>query len=492
MVVETSLLEQISKLMHDGRYSEASKEFVEIADALEGETKLQNFIFSCEDLSGNLLGRRQEHEVYPNLSKNIELIECAFRNFKLEYFFFLRNKSDWLHSVYKQNVKYRSDFSSFPQFREFVQFDGGWRQVVQASKDLVGDRLHLIPYSKDDGDTVVERFRHHVPCLAKLNHNIRLDYQANVSPSDDQVRLFELVNRSTCSEVARQECRDLLLNRTGDENIQICDIRSIDRFNGAIIPDNYESRFFSPLLSRALRRVHSQKQIDVMPDDFSTIQRMRFLLVDGPDKLPETGRQKMEDQVEILRFRFRGFPYACFLLGLSISYLRRETEYTAKASRLFQYLWMTEFRLLLCVLPTRWLISSLQTFMEFGVSENQRRIGGSGYFFSNMLKIYEAERALEGLESDSIYPNVVPSTKPGVVDLDQFPLGGTDLMLNTVALLFEVSSHDPVAGRVLQEILARVKKQNSVFSRMDQSRLFHDIDIHPFTNCWSFFEKPSK
>jgi len=157
----------------------------------------------------------------------------------------------------------------------------------------------------------------------------------------------------------------------------------------------------------------------------------------------------------------------------------------------FQELWTDEYPLLLTLLPTRWIISSFQTFMEHGSNAMQGQIGASFYYFSNLLKAYEAERSLDGLPADSVYPHTRPETPMGFWGMDRFRLGGSDLMLNTLALLLELSAKDPVAGHPAQEFLLRLKSSHTLFSRMDQSRKHHKVDIPQFANCWSFFEDPA-
>ena len=146
--------------------------------------------------------------------------------------------------------------------------------------------------------------------------------------------------------------------------------------------------------------------------------------------------------------------------------------------------------MLLGCLPTRWLISTFQTFLDHGANEAQRQIGAAAYFLTNVLKAYEAERALDGLPPGSTYPSATPTTQSGFVGMDRFKLGGTDLLLNTNALLLELAAQDDLAGRVVQEFMLRTKASDSIFSRMDHSRIAHGVDIPQFANCWSFFEDP--
>jgi hypothetical protein len=245
------------------------------------------------------------------------------------------------------------------------------------------------------------------------------------------------------------------------------------------------------LWSRVEQRMQRQDQANLMPDADCDLVPYRTRIVEAPEALPDGGRARMENQARILAYRLRGLPETCHLLALAISYLRRNTDHTAHASTLFQRLWAEEHALLLGLLPTRWLVSAFQTFMEHGVNDAQRMIGAGGYFFANTLKLYEAERALDGLAPDATYPHAEPATKSGFAGLDRFRLGGTDLMLNTTATLLEIAARDATAGRVVQEFMLRLKASHSAFSRMDRSRIAHGIDVPQFADCWSFFEKPA-
>jgi len=246
------------------------------------------------------------------------------------------------------------------------------------------------------------------------------------------------------------------------------------------------------LWTRVTWRAPAESQTNLMPDPFGDLSdyRLRTIGVDGD--LPDVGRERMEDQAVILRHRLKGLPETCYLLGLAISYLRRNTGHEGHASQLFQRLWTDEYPILLGFLPTRWIISTFQTFMDHGVNEDQRAIGAAGFFMTNTLKMYEAERALEGLPSDNTYANTTPVTKPGFWGLDRYGVGGTDMLLNTNALFLELAAKEPLAGRVAQEFLLRVKKYDTAYSRMDNSRIKHQIDKPPFSDCWSFFEPPKK
>ena len=155
-------------------------------------------------------------------------------------------------------------------------------------------------------------------------------------------------------------------------------------------------------------RVSASLQTNLMPPVDTDLRSLRTVLVKGSAQFPEGGREKMENQTKILEYRFQGLPQICYLLGLTISYLRRDTDHTDHARQLFHRLWAEEYPMLLAVLPTRWLISTFQTFMDHGLNENQRSIGTAAFFFCNLMKAYEAERAFETQPADAIYPNATP------------------------------------------------------------------------------------
>jgi hypothetical protein len=141
---------------------------------------------------------------------------------------------------------------------------------------------------------------------------------------------------------------------------------------------------------------------------------------------------------------------------------------------------------------TRLLISTLQTFLDHGENEAQRMVGSTGFFYGNIMKIYEGERAIEGLEQDAVYKSTTPQTSYRFRGLDRYSVGSTDLLLNTNAMALDLARRDDVAGIVLFELLLRVKASANVFTRMDRTRQEHDIAVEGFTDTWSFYEPPAR
>ncbi len=463
--------------------SRCSAELAAICDAVPGDC-----LISSEDFAGDLPGRTARRRIYPRLWQNLNVLQDAFPGCRVRFYFFCRKPEAWLRSAYVQLLKHRLKFRSFDGYRTFLNgIEELWDETLQKPRTRLGADFVEIAYHEGPEFSAVTALLDAVTGETGLFTTPADTPRPNAAPSDAIVRLMEQINGSSASTEAKRNAKNLLTNGAVAE----------PQGEPAAVPPDAVARpdWLSPdlagLWSRVEKRVIAQEQPNLLPDPQGDLVRFRTRIVEASEEFPEGGRHNMENQARILAYRFRGLPETCRLLAMTISYLRRNTDHTAHASILFQRLWAEEHALLLGLLPTRWLISSFQTFMDHGTNEAQRVIGAGAYFFANTLKLYEAERALDGLPPDSTYPHTVPATKNGFNGLDRFRLGGTDLMLNTNALLLEIAAGDDRAGRVVQEFMLRLKAAHSAFSRMDHSRIVHGIDIPQFANCWSFFDKPS-
>jgi hypothetical protein len=485
--VDSPAIARISDLLRRNRLSELSDDLGQLASIFQSVPG--DCIISCEDLSGDLPGRSNHPVPYPKLYRNINAVSKLLPDFHCKFYFFVRNPDDWIESAYVQLLKYRTTFTSLPSYREFLRIEDLWDKTLEKARSKLNSDFVEIPYREGVHFSSVQSLlqvvlgSETVPELPKYNS------RANASPSDDIVSILEAINTSGASNEAKRLAKKRLLepSSTRPSDGAMMHFPNWQTPNG---PPKWLSPELDALWRRVEQRVYEQEQPNLLPDPLGNLSDLNSRLVVASEDFPEGGRQDIENQARILRYRFRGLPETCYLLALSISYLRRRTAHTEHAAFLFQRLWEEEYELLLGILPTRWLISSFQTFLDHGANEAQRLIGASAYFYSNTLKAYEAERAFEGLLPENTYPNSVPVTKSGFMGMDRFKLGGTDLLLNTNALLLELAAHDERAGRVVQEFLVRTKFSHSIFSRMDQSRIRHEVEIPGFSNCWSFFEPP--
>lgn len=222
-----------------------------------------------------------------------------------------------------------------------------------------------------------------------------------------------------------------------------------------------------------------------------------FAEFDNPVARPEgpvhegTLRRDIHVQDRRLRREFRGLPELALLNALTIAYLRRSTDQTAKARTLFFRLWAERADDLAPHLTPRWLVSTLRTFQEHGETDDQRLIGATGSLYGYMMRIYESERAMAGASPDDRYvTNDVPKGTFGFPDLATTSVKDNDSMSHVHTLLMHHSLLDAGAGRVLEELLTRSYQAPNVFRRADDHRArLLGQDARHQSSHWSFFQK---
>lgn len=448
-------------------------------------------LISCGDLCGDLPGKSNKRRPYPKLFENINVIRKQFAEFQCKFYFFLRSPASWTPSVYAELSKRGSRFKSLGEFSSFLFTQNLWDETLRKARNKLNGNFVEIAYQEEKDFSPENALLVAVLGADKVPHIPQESTPSIQLSSETLVPLIKAVDQSSASSGAKRLAKEWLQSGADIDPMDADNMR-LPKWPTQVVEPPWLSPELKSLWERTRGRVIHQDQPNFLPVPYCDLAESRTRLIEASDQFPSGGRTEMENQVRILKYRFRGLPETCFLLGLSISYLRRNTNHTAHAAFLFQRLWNEEYAILLGTLPTRWLISTFQTFLDHGANEAQRRIGSAAYFLSNILKAYEAERALDGLSSDGIYPNTKPTTQSGFPGMDRFNLGGTDLMLNTNALLLELAVQDDNVGRVVQEFMLRTKASDSIFSRMDQSRIEHGIDNPQFSNCWSFFEDPRK
>ncbi|MEM1159555.1 MAG: hypothetical protein AAGJ28_01355 [Pseudomonadota bacterium] len=448
-------------------------------------------LVSCEDLAGHLPGRSGVRHCYPGLWGSLNHLRKAFPKDDVRFYFFLRSPDAWLHSAYVQNLKHRTRFRSYDKYLEFLRgTEDLWDKVIERPAGRLGEHFITINYAEGPEFSAPHALVQAIAGEDAANAMPPAPARPNSAPSDVVIRLLEKANRSGASPQMVHAAKQSIVNGTvhAEPIAPAPDTARPDWPTDRTRPD-WLSPELEALWGRVERRIPTQQQSNLMPALACDLVALRRQPVSGEEALPEVERLRMENQIRILNFRLRDQPQTCHLLAMVISYLRRGTEHTAHASHLFQRLWAEEYPVLLGFLETRWLISVLQTFMEHGVTDAQRVTGAAGFLFANTLKLYEAERALDGLAGDATYRNLTPATPSRFWGLDRLRVGGSDMALNTTAHLLELAAREERAGRVLQELLVRVKRYHTAFSRMDRTRAKHGVEEAQFADCWSFFEK---
>ncbi|WP_143040483.1 hypothetical protein [Rhodobacter sp. 24-YEA-8] len=438
-------------------------------------------ILSQEDFAGDLFGRTNTTQVYPTLVKNIRIMSRIFARHRPVFVFFRREEKEWLRSCYAQHLRYQAKFSRFEDFSAAVT-DFRWEDLTAKLEETFPGTVFIEEYRRAP-DHGVTRLLFHAGFQALPQGFDCSAMVQNLSLPAETLARLERLNRFADNSRLLPVYKDRLLaaDRAGAPG------GGDPAWPPAPQPD---VPGLSALARRAAERVGAPEQVaDILPGPDADLAALGASQMAADAEMLQVSRSDMRDQADILRYHFRGRSELAWTLGLTISYLRRDTQLNDKARDLFHRIWREEGKNLAAELSTRWLISSLQTFLDHGRSEAQRLIGGIGYFYANMMKIYEGERAIEGHETNAVYPGSEAQTKNGFRGMDRYSLGGTDLLLNTNALALSYAAADPVAGLILEELLLRVKHSHSVFSRNDQSRAELGVSRPGFTNTWTFFDE---
>ena len=476
---------------HDAAISLAREDFETAEEQLKAISKSisnlkeSHVILSQEDFSGELIGRSRRRQIYPRLTKNMRILSRALRPHRVRFAFFKRAEQDWLRSCYHQHLKFRTRFSDFSDFEAFYGAGFSWEEKLTKPRETFGDRLIEIPYETSPSSGIEHLLAATGVSIDATEFRCRTAVK-NSSPNTSVLDLLERVNALSDFKETAWFTKSLIMNG----------------WQSSAPPT--ESETFGPwppkrstaspcalpaLRERVDKRVDHHSVEDLLPDEQVDLYQLAFEYLPKEAELPDLPRSDMRNQYKILEYHLRGKSRLAHLNGLAISYLRRDTPFTEKARGLFHRVWREQGVLLINELSTRWLISTLQTFLDHGANASQRKIGATGYFYGNLMKIYEGERSLEGLEQDGTYKETDPQTKNKFRGLDRYHVGGSDLLLNTNALALEIALEDPVAGIVLQEFLLRVKSSGNVFTRHDKTRQKKGVSVPGFEDTWSFFEE---
>ncbi|MEP1611196.1 MAG: hypothetical protein ABJL72_04660 [Roseobacter sp.] len=464
-------------------FDSAEEQICRLSTAIS-DLKADTVILSQEDFCGPFIGRSAKRNIYPKLTKNLRILSRALRPHRVTFVFFVRSEKEWLLSSYHQHLKYRTRFYRFQDFAEFYEHAFSWDAKLAKPREAFGESFVTIPY-KEDAFWGIQNLLATVPAASFNPLELPPPQIANVSPSAVHIRYLERINElSEFKETAWFSKSVLLKNQTLSSGKN----KTPDLPDWPPKPTKTQICSLPKLRERSKMRVSKQLIEDILPGIDTDIEPLLHQRLPKNIDMPQVHRADIHNQSLILNYHLRGKSALNHLNALCISYLRRDTEHTAKARTLFHRIWREHGVVLVNELSTRWLLSTLQTFLDHGENEAQRTIGATGFFYGNMIKIYEGERAIEGNTADAVYIGVQAQTQNQFQGLDRYQVGGTDMMLNTNALALEIAQRDPVAGFVLQEFLLRVKSAETVFSRHDRTRKIFGINNIEFQNVWAFYE----
>lgn len=186
--------------------------------------------------------------------------------------------------------------------------------------------------------------------------------------------------------------------------------------------------------------------------------------------MPDTRLSHYKRKLWQLRRDLEGKSELAVLNADLIVHLRRAT-YPAHAPALFRRVWAEQGKTLMEELSSRWLISSIITFGDFGDTEAQRRIGLSLNVLFSLMKLYEFERFSSGLGADELFRQKRKRGSKLPLGMLDFGIDGGGLDYNLLAPIWKAALEEPVVGPLACHLLDRLNADPSnLFRRLQGMR----------------------
>lgn len=171
-----------------------------------------------------------------------------------------------------------------------------------------------------------------------------------------------------------------------------------------------------------------------------------------------------------LQLEFIGQSELCFYHTVLIVLLRRGYE-VCQTFALFDNLWQQQSAYLFEQLSLRWLVSAIDTFVDFSDNPLRQAILMNAVSLINTLKIYETQLFLLTDNRQPRLPRVdaLTSKHQGLYDgLTFFRLGSDDTLAQMRGRFERFAKQDKFATQFLLVIFARLHKTPSAFNMIKQ------------------------
>lgn len=176
----------------------------------------------------------------------------------------------------------------------------------------------------------------------------------------------------------------------------------------------------------------------------------------------------LREHMRELRIELVGEPELCVVHAGVISLIRRQEQLDHFVPQ-FLRMWEHEGArtTLLRHLTLRWLVSAADTFVDHHPDPEARAVAMNGVLLANVLKLVESERLVHGLRG-KVQPIVRPSRGFLFDGMTAFALSRGDMIDNMLDRLHGVTARQPVVGAIVEEMLVRVKREDTVFKRIER------------------------
>jgi hypothetical protein len=223
---------------------------------------------------------------------------------------------------------------------------------------------------------------------------------------------------------------------------------------------------------------------EVLPDlqqylQGQSLDDLKATRVQGSERVYSFGCcPSLEEHCRMLAREFVGRSELEFYHALLTVLIRRQLVGSEPVRR-FLHLWETETDFLVTHLDSRWLVSACDTLCDHASEGSERALALSVVLTVNTIKLYETERMLarDSMPEPAAGGNAPPPGRLELFDgLSVFMAGSGDMVANlyrrATGLANQISGP---AGRILLEILTRLKTQPTAYKR------FRDCHVNPAT-----------
>lgn len=171
-----------------------------------------------------------------------------------------------------------------------------------------------------------------------------------------------------------------------------------------------------------------------------------------------------------IRAELAGTSELCALNGLLIAHLRKRAQ-PAHTAALFHRLWAEHAVHLLARLDMRWLVSSVTTFGDHGLTDAQRQVGQAMTVLFGTMKLYETERLYSGLAPGRPFKLSAKTSETLPMQMDTYSVAYGGLDVNMLGRLWQDADRDavirPLAHHLLDQLIA---DERTVFRRLAMMR----------------------
>lgn len=223
-------------------------------------------------------------------------------------------------------------------------------------------------------------------------------------------------------------------------------------------------KFFS--FSRHKRRANARKLSSMIATDFQS-QKV-IIIKDEKKKYTHGSANDLKEHFSALKNEFSGESELLYTHAKIIVLIRREFE-EEKHFAIFEQLWDEEKDFLLEKLNTRWLISAVDTFVDYSKDTTLQALCLGTVCLLNTIKIEETERYIthaHTLQDDLKRIEQLKEKRVALFDGTSAFAIGTDDTLRNMRWRINKLAKVNVGGEILLEIFKRLQEYDTVYKRL--------------------------